>query len=707
MKKTSLLLFAFAVGLSSCEEQVKSNDSKEQEMKSESTNPLLMESTLDYYAPDFSKIKNSHYRSALEEGIRLKRAEIEEIANQSEEPTFENTLVALERSGGDLKRVRSVFGALTSAHTNDTLQALKQEFAPIFSELNDEVYLNSALFDRIKTLYDQKEDLSLDAESAKLLDEYYNDFVLAGAELEGEAKEKLKAVNSEMASLVAKFGETLLAATNEGALIVENAEELKGLSESKLKSIETEDGNYKIAIQNTTQQPTLVALENRKMRQKVFENAWYRTDGSAHDTKDIIVKIAQKRAEKAALLGYDSYADWSLQNTMIQSKSNLREFFDGLIPAAIEKASAESQLIEEMMHREGQEGQLEPWDWNFYAEKVRKEKYDLDENEIKPYFEMMSVLENGVFYAAEKLYGITFKERTDIPVYHEDVLVYELFEEDGSKLGLFYADFYSRESKRGGAWMGNFVDQSHLLGKKPVIYNVCNYPKPAEGEPTLLSFDNAITMFHEFGHALHGFFANQEYPSLSGTAVARDFVEFPSQFNENWATHPDVLNNYAKHYETGEVIPAELLAKIQEAATFNQGYSITENLAASNLDYAWHTISADKTIEDANQFEKDALSKYGVDKVRAVKPRYRSTYFAHIFAGGYGAGYYSYLWTEMLHHDAYVWFENNGGLTRENGQRYRDMVLSVGNTLQYDELYRDWSGRDPKIEPMIKARGLK
>jgi len=360
-----------------------------------------------------------------------------------------------------------------------------------------------------------------------------------------------------------------------------------------------------------------------------------------------------------------------------------------------------------MMHKDGVEGVLEPWDWNYYAEKVRKAKYDLDENEIKPYFETMSVLENGVFYAAEKLYGITFKKREDIPVYHEDVLVYELFEEDGSQLGLFYADFFSRESKRGGAWMSNFVEQSELFGTKPVIYNVCNYPKPAEGEPALLSFDDAVTMFHEFGHALHGFFANQKYPSLSGTNVARDFVEFPSQFNENWATHPEILKNYAKHYETGKVIPTELLVKIKAAGTFNQGYGITENLAASNLDFAWHTISSENNIEGVADFEKAMLHKFGLDKVHAVKPRYSSTYFAHVFSGGYGAGYYSYLWTEMLHHDAYQWFENNGGLTRENGQRFRDMVLSVGNTLDYDALYKDWSGRAPNIAPMIKARGLK
>lgn len=706
MKKTSLILFALAVGLSSCGDQANEKRTSENMNEEFSDNPLVMVSELPYLAPDFTQIKNEHFEPAIMEGIRVKRAHIEKIIDQEEEPTFENTLVALEKSGEQLSRAANVFYALTGAHTNDTLQALNQKLAPLFSELNDEIYLNSALFERIKKLHDQKATLSLDAESEKLLEEYYKDFVVAGANLSTEEKEKLKEINSNLASLTAEFGKTLLAATNEGALIITDKKELEGLSESTLASLKTEDGAYRIPILNTTQQPLLSSLSNRATRQKVFENAWNRTSGEKNNTEDLVMKLATLRLEKAQLLGFETYADWSLQKTMIKNKDNVRNFFDGLIPAAIEKAQEESKMIEEMMHADGIKGDLEPWDWNYYAEKVRKAKYDLDENEIKPYFEMMSVLENGVFYAAEKLYGITFKKRDDIPVYHEDVLVYEVFEEDGSELGLFYADFYSRESKRGGAWMSNFVDQSHLFGTKPVIYNVCNYPKPADGEPTLLSFDNAITMFHEFGHALHGFFANQKYPSLSGTAVARDFVEFPSQLNESWATEPEVLNNYALHYQTGKVIPTELLNKIQAAGTFNQGYGLTENLASSNIDFAWHTISSQGEITDVKTFEKTMLNKYGLDKVHAVKPRYSSSYFAHVFSGGYAAGYYSYLWTEMLHHDAYQWFKENGGMTRENGQRYRDMVLSVGNTLDYDAMYKDWSGRAPEIAPMIKARGL-
>src|SRR5690554_317623 len=706
MRKTSLLMFALAVGFTSCNNDDEVTSSNEIMKEDLSNNPLVKPSDLPYSAPDFVSIKNKHFEPAILEGIRLKKENIDKIIQQEEEPTFENTLVALEKSGEQLGRARRVFSALMGANTNDTLQALNQKFAPLLSELNDEIYLNSKLFERIKILHEQKESLELDAESKKLLKEYYKDFVVAGANLSSEDKEKLKEINSNLASLTAEFGKTLLAATNEGALIIKDENELEGLSESTLASLKTEDEAYRIPILNTTQQPLLSSLKNRATRQKVFENAWNRTSGEKNNTEEIVVKLATLRLEKAQLLGFETYADWSLQKTMIQNKNNVRNFFDGLIPAAIEKAKKESKMIESMMHEDGVEGGLEPWDWNYYAEKVRKAKYDLDENEIKPYFEMMSVLENGVFYAAEKLYGITFKKREDIPVYHEDVLVYEVFEEDGSELGLFYADFYSRESKRGGAWMSNFVDQSHLYGTKPVIYNVCNYPKPAEGEPTFLSFDNAITMFHEFGHALHGFFANQMYPSLSGTAVARDFVEFPSQLNESWATEPEILNNYALHYETGKIIPTELLDKIKAAGTFNQGYGLTENLASSNIDFAWHTIESEGEVEDMMTFEKKVLSKYGLDKVHAVKPRYSSSYFAHVFSGGYAAGYYSYLWTEMLHHDAYQWFKENGGMTRENGQRYRDMVLSIGNTLDYDEMYKDWSGRAPEIAPMIKARGL-
>lgn len=671
-------------------------------------NPLLTESTLPYFAPDFDAIKNKHFKPALLAGITAQHENVEKIANLEEAPTFDNTILALEKSGEVLSKVSNVFYALSSANTNDTIKAVQEEIAPKRSELSDAIYLNDKLFAKIKTLYNKKDSLELDAESIKLLEDYFENFEISGANLPADKKDTLKSYNTQLATLTTKFNQTLLEANNAGTVVIKDKEELAGLSESQIKSLENkENDEWSIPLLNTTQQPLLQSLTNRNTREKLFMASWKRADGSANDTNAIILEIAALRAKKAALLGFDNYAAWSLQKAMAKKPENVFEMFEGLVPSATKKAQYESDEIQKMISAKGNDFNLEPWDWNHYAEMVRKEKYDLDESQIKPYFELKSVLEKGVFYAAEKLYGITFKQRTDIPVYHEDVLVYELFEENGDQLGLFYGDFFARPSKRGGAWMSNFVTQSKLYNKKPVIYNVCNYAKPAAGEPELLTFDDVITMFHEFGHALHGFFADQQYPSLSGTSVARDFVEFPSQFNENWALYPEILQHYAVHYETGEQIPNELIDKIKKSATFNQGYSLTENLAASNLDMQWHTIAADANIKDANSFEKEALQKTKLDAVHAVPPRYRSSYFAHVFSSGYAAGYYSYLWTEMLHHDAYNWFENNGGLTRENGQRFRDMVISRGNTLNLDNMYKEWRGSEPKIEPMLMARGLK
>ena len=703
--KQTITFLVLAVLLSSCNDADKKTTKDDAAMED---NPFLVESTLPYYAPDFSKIKNEHYRPALLQGIEEKKENIEAIANSEEEPTFENTIVAMEKSGDLLTRTQRVFYAMSSAHTNETIQEISEELAPKFSELNDGIYLNDKLFQRIKTLYGKKDELGLDAESMKLLEEYYKNFEIAGANLSEEDKEELKKYNSRLATLTTQFGKTLLAANNDGAVTFTDKEQLAGLSEEALNSYKNEDSEgWTIPLLNTTQQPMLQSMDNRDSREKLFTSAWMRADGGDNDTRGIIKEIVELRAKKAALLGFDNYAAWSLQTTMAKNPETVQDFFAQLIPDAIKKAQEESDVIQKMAEAQGADFTIEPWDWNYYAEMVRKEKYDLDEEAVKPYFEMTKVLEDGVFFAANKLYGIKFKKRTDIPVYHEDVMVYELFEEDGSELGLFYADFFARPSKRGGAWMSNFVGQSKLLDKKPVIYNVCNYPKPSEGNPALLSFDNVITMFHEFGHALHGFFAAQQYPSLSGTAVSRDFVEFPSQINESWALYPEVLKNYAKHYETGDQIPQELIDKIVASGTFNQGYSLTENLASSNLDMEWHTISTSTNIEDVDAFEKEALNRTKLDGVHAVPPRYRSTYFAHIFSGGYAAGYYSYLWTEMLHHDAFNWFENNGGMTRENGQRFRDMILSQGNTQDLDQMYKAWRGSEPEIGPLLKARGLK
>ncbi|CEN35039.1 dipeptidyl carboxypeptidase II [Capnocytophaga cynodegmi] len=690
---------ALVLALVSCNEnQSVKNDTMEE-------NPLLIESTLEYFAPDFSKIKDEHFRPALLKGMELQAERVKAIAENKEAPTFENTIVALEKSGEEFSRARRVFGALASAHTNDTIKNIQKELSPKFAAHSDAIYLNDNLFKRIKELYEKRENLNLDAESKKLLEHYYENFIISGANLSSTDKETLKGYNSELASLQTEFNQILLEGNLASAQVFTDKNSLEGLSDEALKGLETE-GQWKVPTFNTTQQPLLVDLKNRETRKQIFESAWNRTDDGKHNTNEVIKKIALLRAKKASLLGFKNYAEWSLQQTMVKTPENIYQFFKDLVPASVGKAKDEAKEIQAQIKATGGDFKLTPYDWNFYAEQVRKAKYDLDENEIKPYFELKNALENGVFYAATKLYGITFKERKDIPVYHPDVVVYELFEEDGTKLGLFYGDFFARESKRGGAWMGNFVEQSKLLGKKPVIYNVCNYPKPANGAPALLSFDELTTLYHEFGHALHGFFADQQYASLSGTSVARDFVELPSQFHENWALHPEVLSNYAFHYQTKEAIPQSLVQKIKNASTFNQGYSFTEVLAAANLDLQWHTISADTKIEDVTTFEKEALKKTGL-LLNEVPPRYRSSYFAHIFGGGYGAGYYSYQWTEMLHHDAYKWFEENGGLTRANGQRFRDMILSRGNTLDYEKMYLDFRGKEPSIESLLKARGLR
>lgn len=703
MKKLMLPMLIF-LSLTACNEAKKGSASG----NALADNPLLKESNLPFSTPDFSKIKSADFEPAILEGIRLKKEAVHKIITNTDAPTFDNTLVELEKSGVVLNRSLAPFHALTGANTNDTLQQVQEKIAPLLSEINDYVYLNDSLFQRVKMLYDQRSTLNLDPESAKLLQEYYTDFKIAGAELPDDKKEELKKMNAQLATLSTKFQKTLLAANNDGAVVFKDKNDLAGLSEGQLEAYKNKDGEgWKIPLQNTTQQPLLSDLTNRDSRRIIFSASWERGNGGKDDTKAIIAEMANLRAKKAQLLGFKNFAEWRLQKTMAKTPENVFKMFAGLIPPATAKARIEADTIQNLINRSGEKFTLEPYDWNFFAEKVRKEKYDLDENQIKPYFLLKTVLEKGVFFAATQLYGITFKQRTDIPVYHPDVLVYELTEADGTPLGLFYGDYFARPSKRGGAWMSNLVEQSKLLNKKPVIYNVCNFQKPSGNEPALLTFDNVITMFHEFGHALHGFFANQKYPSLSGTNVSRDFVEFPSQFNENWALYPAVLSNYAVHYKTGQPIPQELTDKIKRSSTFNQGYALTENLAAANLDMQWHTISADTKIGDPLQFEKEALHKTKLDVVSAVPPRYRSTYFSHIWGSGYAAGYYSYLWTEMLDHDAFQWFEEHGGMTRTNGQRFRDMILSRGNTEDLEKMYRDWRGQAPEIGPMLKARGLK
>lgn len=668
-------------------------------------NPLLEKSNLPYGAPDFSKIEDKHYKEAIFEAMQLQKERVTKIIENKEVPTFENTIIALEKSGKELRSVTNVFFAITSANTNETLEEVQKEVSPKLSSHRDSIFLNNELFLKIKKIYEEREALKLDFESNRLLEFYYETFIFSGANLSEKDKQELKKINEELATLVNQFNLNTLQNRKENALIVTNEEELEGLTKEEKETILQKDGSWKIPLLNTTQQPFFISLKNRETRKKLYEKSWNRAIKGEYSTEKIITKIAKLRAQKAKLLGYNNYAEWALQKSMAKTPEVVFNFFNELLPIATKKVKEEAEDIKKIISSEGGkiEENIAPYDWDYYAEKVRKQKYDLDESQIKPYFELFNVLENGVFYAATKLYGITFKKRKDIPVYHPDVVVYELFEESGEALGLFYGDFYARESKKGGAWMSSFVTQTKLLEQKPVIYNVCNYTKPSGNAPVLLTYSEVETLYHEFGHALHGFFADQKYPSLSGTAVARDFVEFPSQFNENWALYSDILKNYAFHYQTKEIIPQSLIEKIKKASSFNQGYAFTEVLLAAFLDMQWHTLSDIKEIDNVTLFEEEqAMKKFP----KEVPPRYRSTYFSHIFGGGYGAGYYSYQYSEMLDHDAFNWFEENGGITRENGQRLRDMVLSRGNTEDYQQMYEKFRGKLPTITPLLKARGL-
>lgn len=682
------------------------------------SNPFFTASTLPYQAPPFDKIKDSDYQPAIEEGMRQQLDEVEKIANNPEPPTFENTYVALEKTGVLLHRVLAVFNAITGANTNDALQKVQEEEAPKLAAHADAIHLNSKLFQRIQAVYDQRDSLKLDPESQRLIDVVYRQFVMAGAKLSDADKAKLKDYNKEEAGLEAQFNNKLLAAAKDGALVVDDKSKLAGLSDEDIAAAAQAakdrhlDGKWVLTLQNTTQQPLLQDLTDRDTRKALFEASWTRAEkGDANDTRDVIERIAMLRAQEAKLLGFPDYAAWTLQDQMAKTPETVMSFMQKLAPAAVARAKTEAADIQKQIDKDQAalkqpSFKLEPWDWEHYSEEVRKAKYDLDESQIKPYFELDNVLQNGVFYAANQLYGLTFKERKDIPVYNPDVRVFEVFDKDGKSMALFYCDYFKRDNKNGGAWMDNFVQQSKLLGTKPVIYNVANFTKPAAGQPALLSTDDVITMFHEFGHGLHGLFADQQYPTLSGTQTARDFVEFPSQFNEHWAFDPKVFANYAKNYKTGEPMPQALVDKIKKAQLFNKGYDMTELVSAAMLDMNWHTLTAEQPKQDVDAFEAAALKKDGTD-LSYVPPRYRSSYFLHIWSNGYSAGYYAYLWTQMLADDAFEGFKEKGGLTRENGDRFRAMVLSRGNTEELAKLYKDWRGSDPSIEPMLIHRGLK
>ncbi len=674
-------------------------------------NPFYAESTLPFQAPPFDRIKDADYQPAIEAGMAEQIQEVEAIAEDPAPPTFENTCEALEKTGQLLSRALAAFHGVASANMNPELERVQTVEAPKLAAHRDAIYLNAKLFARIKAVYDERSELELDAEPLRLLEYIYDNFVKAGAALPDEDKARLKELNREEATLSNEFIVKLLAAAKAAAFQTTDRVALKGLSDAQMAAAaeaakERGTEGWVLPLQNTTQQPYLASLAERATRRAMFEHSWMRAErDDANDTRVTIAQLAQVRADKAKLLGFANYAEWKLQDQMAKTPKTALEFLNQLVEPAKENAAREVTEIQAQIDKQQGGFKLEPWDWNFYAEQVRRAKYGLDDEELKPYLEVNRVLEDGVFYAAGKLYGIKFKVRHDIPVYHPEVRVYEVLEADERPLALFYCDLLKRDNKNGGAWMGEFVGQSKLLGKLPVIYNVSNFAKPAPGEPALIRFDDVTTMFHEFGHALHGMFADTEYPSLSGTAVPRDFVELPSQFNEHWATHPEVFDHYARHYKTGEPMPAELKAKVIESAKFDEGYALTEVLAAAELDMQWHTLKAGEAVEDINAFETDALKRTRM-QMDQVPPRYRSSYFMHIWGHGYAAGYYAYLWSELLDNNAYQWFEENGGLTLANGDRFRRMVLSRGNTEDLQIMYERWLGRKPTIEPLLKARGL-
>ena len=671
-------------------------------------NPFMKKSSLQYQAPEFDKIKDEHFKPAFDYGLKQNISEIEKIANNTETPTFENTVLALEKSGDVLKRAQIVFYNLTGSNTNPTLQKIEEEYAPIFAAHSDKIYLNSKIFNRIKAV---KTD-GLDAEDKRLIEVYKQRFELAGANLTDAQKEQMKAINAELATLSTQFTSKLLEARKKGAVLINDVKELDGLSADEIAAAATDaknagqEGKYLLTLLNTTQQPLLQNLKNRATREKLFKASWYRAEkGDENDTRAILEKTAKLKMDKAHLMGKSSYAELNLMDQMAKKPENALKLLSQLANPAVAQAKKESDDIQKLIDEQKGGFSVEPWDWNFYAEQVRKAKYDLDENQIKPYFEVSTVLEKGVFYAAEKFYGITFKERKDLPVYHPDVVAYEVFDRDGKSLAIYYLDFYTRDNKNGGAWMSNFVEQSFTTNTKPVIVNVFNYQKPAPGKPSLISYDDVSTMFHEFGHTLHGLFANQKYTTISGTNVPRDFVEFPSQINEFFALEPAVLKNYALHYETKQPMPTALVEKIKKAATFNQGYATTELVSAATLDMAWHSVTSENQFKPTLEFEKDVLQKYGFT-LPQVPPRYHSPYFAHIWGGGYSAGYYAYMWSDMLNSAAWDWIKNNGGMTRENGDRFRKHILSVGNSVDLNQAFRDFTGKDPEIIPLLKDKGF-
>jgi peptidyl-dipeptidase Dcp len=674
------------------------------------SNPFQDRSTLEYELPDFSKITDAHYLPAFYAGCEQQLAEIEAITSQTE-VTFDNTVVALERSGKMLERMLLVFYNKSSADTNPTIDKIESEIAPKLAGHEDAIKLNPALFSRIQTLYETRDQLGLDPESDWLIERYHRDFVHAGAQLSPENRETLKQYNEKLSELQTKFDQNALAEANRLGVVVDDVAMLAGLSESEIDIAAQAakerglEGKYLVNMVNYTGHPWLASLENRKLREKIMRASMSKsTSGGDFDNQELIKQIIKLRAERAKLLGFESHAAYVLSDQTAGKPANAHKMLRRIAPAAVSNARSEAKDLEAQLQKDHAGSKLESWDWAYYTEKVRKEKYNLDTSLMKPYFELERVLFDGVFFAAEKLFGITFKERKDLRAYHEEARVFEVFNEDGSKLGLFIGDFFTRDSKHGGAWMNNLVDQSKLLSQKPVVVNNLNIPKPLAGEPALLTFDETSTLFHEFGHALHGLLSDVTYPRFSGTNVERDFVEFPSQVNEMWMLWPEVVANYAKHHETGEVLPADWIASLKASETFNEGFETTSYLAAAILDLAWHEV-ADESISDVSQFEINAIQDYGLD-FEPVPVRYKSGYFSHVFSGGYSAGYYGYIWSEVLDADTVNWFKQNGGLTRQNGEKFRKELLSRGGSIDSMDMFRNFRGQDPQIEPLLTRRGL-
>jgi len=677
-------------------------------------NPFLAPSSLPLEAPDFAKIKDEHFMPALEAGMAEQKKQVQAIAESPEQPSFPNTIEALERTGEILTRVSSVFFNLSSAHTNPEIQKIQVAISPRLAAHRDDIYLNEKLFQRVDKLFQAADSLGLNEEQQQLLKETHRSFVRSGARLNSKQQARIRQINEAMSSLSTEFQNNLLAVTGQRAVIVENKADLQGLSEDEIAAAAkaaTDKGladKYLLEITNTTRQPVLIQLEDRRLRQRVWEASAYRATGrdGGIDNRPLVLELARLRAEKAEILGYASHAHYALETQMAKTPDAAQQMLKNMVPDVIARVHQEASDIQAMMKADGIEDSVQPWDWEYYAEKVRQNRYGIDESQVRQYLELDSVLKNGVFYTMNRLFGVQFVERHDLPVYHADVRVFDVISADGDPIGLFYADYFARPNKRGGAWMSSFVEQSKLLNQKPVIVNVMNIPKPVEGSPALISFDHATTMFHEMGHGVHGLFSMVNYPSLAGTSVPRDFVEFPSTFQEDWAIQPEVLANYAKHHKTGQIMPVDLLNQVVAAKTFNQGYDTMEYLSAALLDLRWHALKSSEIPSDVEAFETETLASLGVD-LPMVPPRYKSSFFAHIWPGGYSASYYAYMWSEILAADSFDYVMKHGGLSGENGRKFRESVLSRGGSREPDQLYRDFIGRDPQVDGLLIRRGLK